>query len=46
MSDSNVDNKFELLSIFDVLKMSNAAGADFSSEKLERYGLHGWRRVL
>ena len=29
------DNNFEQLSIFDVLKMSNAAGADFSSEELE-----------
>ena len=35
MSYNKTDNKFEQLSIFDVLKMSNAAGADFSSEELE-----------
>ena len=35
MSDNKTDNRFEQLSIFDVLKMSNSAGADFSSEELE-----------
>ena len=35
MSDNKSDNKFEQLSIFDVLKMSDSAGADFSITELE-----------